>query len=54
MDALILSPITYSALFAIAVIGLPHGSLDGAIASFLGFKNIKSFSKFLSLRFGLC
>ena len=47
MEALILSPITYSALFAIAVIGLPHGSLDGAIASFLGFTNIKSFSKFL-------
>tara|TARA_B100000787_G_scaffold170046_1_gene163620 strand:+ start:565 stop:1395 length:831 start_codon:yes stop_codon:yes gene_type:complete len=49
MELIILTPITYFALFAIVVIGLPHGSLDGAIASFLGFKSIKSFSKFLFL-----
>ena len=38
MDLISLSPLAYVSLFAIAVIGLPHGSLDGAIASFLGFK----------------
>ncbi len=47
MDNIILTPAAYFSLFAIAFIGLPHGSLDGAIASFLGFKSIKSFSKFL-------
>ena len=49
MDLISLSSLAYVSLFAIAVIGLPHGSLDGAIASFLGFKSIKSFSKFLFL-----
>ena len=47
MELLILTPSAYIALAAVVFIGLPHGSLDGAIASYLGYRNFYQFSKFL-------
>ncbi|MAV83088.1 MAG: hypothetical protein CMI90_06475 [Pelagibacteraceae bacterium] len=47
MELIVLNPITYIALAAVVLIGLPHGSLDGAIASYLGFNSLYNFFKFL-------